>query len=218
MKKIIMVGLLLGSLNFAHAISAPSGMIGTSVLDGANAYLWNPGVTAANINSARLTFTGIIMTSSPTGQNKIWVDFGSFVGISSVAVGGGTTIGTPPTSGTFNFDPDADTAGDAYAAIPDGSGSGKQTYLGTQLFPTQGGVGQTWFYDFTAAQLTALNSYISAGAWGFEIDPDCHFTVGGIDFVYTQGTPSVPDTAATFGLLGLATVGLLAFRRKVCLN
>lgn len=223
MKRVILVGLLFGSLNLAHAVSAPSGMLGTTgngPLDGTYAFLWNPGVTAANITAASITFTGIAETVGGSGNNFRY-DFGSFVGINTTQVAGGTvgtTFGTPPTAGNFTSVNDRDAMGDAFQNLIN---VGKTTALGNKTFSAYDishATPYTWTYVFNAAQLVALNAYISAGAWGFEIDPDCHFRVGGIDFNYTQGTPSVPDAVGTFGLLGAAIVGLLAFRRKLCLN
>lgn len=207
MKKILLVGLLLGSLNFAQAttISAPAGLIGTGTLDGTYAYLWSVPVTAQNIVSASITFTSIKETAGGNG-NSISVDFGSFVG-----------IGTVPTAGNYSTKTDNDALGDAFQANVN---SGKAVRLGTELFPSLN-VSHTWTYVFSTAQLLTLNTYIATGNWGFEIDPDCHFNVGGIQFDYTTQTitnkVSVPDYVTTFGLLGVSFLGLVMLRRKFCI-
>jgi VPDSG-CTERM motif len=209
MKKIFLVALLFGSLSFAHATSvgAPGGMIGTGALNGTYAYLWSvPVAGPQNVTAASITFTAITETHGGNG-NDISVDFGSFVG-----------IGTVPTSGNFTKITDNDASGDAFQ--PNVT-AGKAVHLGTRLFPSLN-VSQTWTYIFSGAQLMALNTYIAAGNWGFEIDPDCTFDVGGIKFDYTSQTTtnhvSVPDSMTTFGLLGISLLGLLAIRRKLCTN
>lgn len=208
MKKVFLAGLLLSSINFAQAtpVSAPAGMIGTGALSGTYAYLWSVPVTDQNVNSASITFTSVKETAGGNG-NSITVDFGSFVG-----------IGTVPTSGNYIKKTDNDAAGDAFQA---NINSGKAVRLGTELFPSLN-VSHTWTYVFSAAQLLSLNTYIAAGNWGFEIDPDCTFTVGNIQFNYTTQSItnhiSVPDYATTFGLLGVSFLGLIVIRRKLCIN
>jgi len=213
MKKIFLAGILFGALNFAQAstISAPSGMIGTGALIGTYAYLWSVPLNQ-DVTSASITFSSVTETLSGNG-NDISVDVGSFIGMA-------VDQSKAPTSGNYSTVTDNDAPGDAFAANTTGVDP-TAINLGTQLFPKLN-VAETWTYTFTAAQLVALNSYINAGNWGFEIDPDCHFTVGGITFNYTPATvvtkTSVPDHATTAGLLGLTFVGLMAFRRKLCFN
>jgi hypothetical protein len=224
MKKLFLAGVLLSAVNFAQAtsISAPGGMVGTSILDGTYSYLWSVPLSynsSVTINSASITFSGIVLTATGSG-NDISCDFGSFVGISGVTLAGATTtIGTAPTAGNYTTVKDNDTLGDSFAALTTG-GSPKSVHLGTQAY-TLNASPLTTTYTFTAAQLASLNTYISQGNWGFEIDPDCHFTVGGISFSYTTTSTNittVPDGAMTAGLLGLSFIGLVAFRRKLCIN
>ena len=67
-------------------------------------------------------------------------------------------------------------------------------------------------YEFDAVELGMLEGYYASGiAFGFGIDPDCHFTNSGVTFtVHTAGAP-VPEPATMIlfgsGLLGLAGVG-----------
>jgi hypothetical protein len=212
MKKLFLAGVLFGALNLAQAttINAPSGMVGSNVLVGTYAYLWSVPLNQA-VTGASITFSSVTETASGNG-NDISVDVGSFIGM---------TVGqsSAPASGNYSILTDNDAKGDAFAANTTGL---KPTAinLGTEPFPTLN-VAETWAYTFSAAQLLALNTYISAGNWGFEIDPDCHFNVGGITFTYTTGVTnktSVPDHSTTAVLLGLTLLGLLAVRRKFCLN
>ena len=72
----------------------------------------------------------------------------------------------------------------------------------------------TYTYNFTAAQLAALQQYISNGkniAFGF--DPDCHFWNNGVTFTIVTGV-KVPDTGTTAGLFGFAFVMLAWAQRK----
>lgn len=212
MKKLFLAGVILSALNFAQAIdiSAPSGMVGTGALVGTYAYLWSVPLSS-DVSSASITFSSVTETLRGNG-NDISVDVGGFLGMS---VGQSSA----PTSGNYSTIYDGDALGDAFSANTTGI-KATAFNLGTQLFPSLG-VAESWTYTFTAAQLVVLNSYIGAGNWGFEIDPDCHFTVGGITFTYTAGVTnkvSVPDNSTTAALLGLSVLGLLAVRRKFCLN
>ncbi len=69
-------------------------------------------------------------------------------------------------------------------------------------------------YEFNAAQLQALFTYISNGgnfALGF--DPDCHFFNDGISFEITTAPTATPEPA-TLALLGTGLAGLYARRRR----
>ena len=76
----------------------------------------------------------------------------------------------------------------------------------------------TFTYNFTAAQLAALQQYITNGkniAFGF--DPDCHFWNNGVTFNIVTGYP-VPEAGATLSLLGFSVGMLLYARRKTRAN
>jgi len=214
MKKLILAGILFGALDFAQAdsftINAPSGMIGTGALNGTYAYLWSVPFNQ-QVTSASITFNNVTETLAGSGNN-ISVDVGSFIGM---AVGQSSA----PTSGHYSTITDNDALGDAFHANTTGLHP-TAINLGSETFAHLN-VAQTWTFTFSALQILALNSDIAAGNWGFEIDPDCHFTVGGITFSATTSQVNrvaVPDQTTTAGLLGLTFFALLAFRRRLCLN
>jgi hypothetical protein len=213
MKKIYFVGTMFAVLNYAQAttIDAPSDLIGKNGLNGKSAYLWSVPAPAQSetISSATITFTGVLFKG---GKGKdISVDLGNFLASASGSL---TTI------------QDKNALGDAFNAniVAD-----KAVNIGTKIFTskTSKKAPQTWSYTFTADQLDALNSYIASGNWGFEIDPDGKFSIGGISFSYTSEiappkpvgvVATVPDSNKTAGLLGATLLVLVVVRRKFCFN
>src|ERR1035437_8247705 len=201
MKKTLLIAALVGICGLAQAttITAPSSLVGSSVLNGNNAYSWGISIavpTGQSVSSAQINFTGVTLTrSNSSGTGYLYTDL-----LNSKATG----VATPT---------DYDACGDYWATKFSGANI---TALGTQFFAAVGTT-LTWSYVLTAAELTALNSYLTAGTFNIGIDPDCHYTVGGLSFDYTL-TPStphtVPDNAATALLLVLGLASLEIFRRQ----
>jgi hypothetical protein len=198
MKKILLIATLVGACGFVRAttINAPSTLISNG-LNGNDAYSWGISIAVPNgqvITSAQIDFTSIDLTSSgnPANTGVLYTDL-----LNSKATGLTTAV-------------DNDAAGDYWTTQYSGANI---TTIGTKAFAALGTT-LTWSYVLTAGELTALNSYLAAGTFNIGIDPDCHFSVGGLDFSYTLGTPktnSVPDDYSTaflmiFGLAALAIV------------
>jgi hypothetical protein len=210
MKTLILTTVFAGITSFAMAttINAPSGMIGSGALNGSYAYTWTVAsgdlVPGEEVDYAKITFTNIKWTSG--GSGKIIVDFGR-------VFSGMTAAPNPlPTPGNYGRYWDNDAAGDAFSQ---NIVNGNAVNLGTK--PLSYGVLTSWDYTFTAGQLSSLNSFADLGNWGFLIDPDCRFDVGGIKFDYTTkgGGGSVPDGGITVILLGAAMLGLGWAKRRV---
>ncbi len=200
MKKILLAGLLVGSLSYAQATSIT---LSSAALHGENAYEYlvsiAPGQT---ISSASLVFN---LTLTAPGYNTFTYDL-----INAAAGTANTLISLPA---------DADHAGDYFKTL---YSSPTLTALGIKQFSY---VGQNWTttYDFGLnGTLAALSAAALDGKFDFGFDPDCTYT-GTITFNYTTATAttnnvSVPDAATTFGLLGLSLLCLATFRHKLCIN
>jgi hypothetical protein len=189
----------------AASINAPSGMLGNGALNGTYAYTWTVAsgalVSGQTVDSASITFTSIMLTSTSSGY--LYFDLGRvFTGM----VAGPSTLPTPGNYGTYT---DNDASGDAFK----GNAPGNADQLGSQ--PLAKNVATSWTYTFTSADLTALNRYAGLGSWGFLIDPDCSFNVGGITFNYTTTTNCTPDGGTTAMLLGAAMMGLGWAKRRI---
>ena len=174
-------------------IDVPSGMKGTSALEGNYAYIWTvasgPLAAGQTVNSASITFSNIKLTATGHG-NDISFDLGRvFTGMSK------PSAGSLPTAGHYGTYTDNDALGDAFGGnIPANARNlGTQSLTLNQL--------TSWTYNFSSADLTALNSYANQGSWGFLIDPDCTFNVGDICFSYT--TVPEPSTFIAGALLAI---------------
>jgi hypothetical protein len=203
MKKTLLIATLVGICGLVRAttINAPSTLIGTSVLNGNNAYSWGISIavpTGQVVTSAQIDFTNIKLTASNgTGTDYLYTDL----------------LNTHTAGVTTKVDNDA--PGDYWATQLSGANI---TSLGSKLFTTVGTT-LTWSYVLSASQLTALNSYLAAGSFNIGIDPDCSFSVGGLSFTYTLSPKpnSVPDQAETALLAIVGLAGLEIFRRKFAL-
>jgi hypothetical protein len=226
-KKILLIGLGIGMLNLAKAntftISDPivviSSISGIGAMNGNNAYEWGIPISLLSgqtINSATLAFNGIVLTAGGTGGNNIKA---SLLNLNNTGTITWTDNDAP--SDYFNstkFKGSSSTSGDYKNTFGSKPTSGYYTSLGTSQTFSLNSVAADWSVTFSAAQLNILNADVLDGKFDIGIDPDCHFNVGSIKFTYTISTPlppSVPDTAAAAGLLGMSFLGLLAFRRKL---
>lgn len=197
-------------------------------LDHHMAYTWQlNGLTLAggNITSASLTFTNI--SNWDNNPNTLFIHLldaalatpahalinGAYPVILGTAAGSEVTAFTDaPTSQAPVTDINDDFAGARYLANPLVNGAATSntfltSYSGLNTTPIP-----TLTYNFTAAQLAVLQSYIMNGnniALG--LDPDCHYFNDRVTFTY-----STPEAGGTAALLGLALLPLAAVRRKFC--
>jgi hypothetical protein len=196
----------------AASINAPSGMTGSGALNGTYAYTWtvasasSPLASGQTVDSASITFSNIKLTSTSSGS--LYFDLGRV--FSGMDAKPSTGLPTPGNYGTYQ---DNDASGDAFSGNVT---AGNADRLGSsQPVSLTKNVAQSWTYTFTSADLTALNTYAGLGSWGFLIDPDCSFDVGGITFNYTTKTNCTPDGGTTAMLLGAAMMGLGWAKRRI---
>jgi len=187
----------------ATTINAPSQLVGVNALDGNNAYSWGISIPLANgqvVTSAEIDFTGVTLTASGNSANT-----GELF----------TDLINSPNPG-YQYYVDGDKPGDFFKTI---IASKDLTSIGDQVFAKVGTTFATLSYLLTGNELAALNSYLTAnGAFNIGIDPDCHFTVGGLSFSYTLSPSpktSVPDDAVTALLVVIGLAGLEVFRRQL---
>jgi VPDSG-CTERM motif len=172
-------------------------------LDHHSAYTWridNINLAGATITGASLTFTNI--ANWDTNPNILFIhlfDTAKYSGVHSFIDASGVPV--PNNQMIDNF------ASPMLSSNPLIAAGTANTFLTSKSFtmtPT------TFTYNFTAAQLVALQSYIAHGGnIAFGLDPDCHFFNDGVKF-----TMSVPDGGTTAVLLGLTLVGICFARRQ----
>lgn len=199
MKSLIAIASLVGIASGAFAttlsVTAPSSL---NTLAGDSAYSWGVPVTVSpgqSITYAEIDFNNVTLTAADpsTGTGYLYTD-----------------LLKSSTTGVVNKI-DNDAAGDYWATT-----TTPLTSIGAQFFKSAGTT-LTWSYILTGAQLTALNSYLTAGIVDIGLDPDCHYSVGSITFSYSTGTNTphtVPDVAATAFLFLLGFGGLELVRRQ----
>jgi VPDSG-CTERM motif len=207
MKKLFLAGALFGVLNFAQATSIT--FANNTTEHGQDAYLYLINLTGGalgsgvSIDSASLTFNNVTITAG--GYNTFSYDI------------------INRNDATADITTEGDVAGD-YFTSGSYSHAANAVHLGTHTFTA---VPQTWttgnVFTFTGANLTFLNIAAADGMFDFGFDPDCTYSIGSVTFTYTTASTStnittVPDSAMTAALLGLSFLGLLAFRRKLCIN
>lgn len=205
MKKILFIATLVGINGLVHAttINAPSSLVGVNVLNGANAYSWGitiPLASGQSVVSAQVDFTSVTLAGSGNSQGTgvLYTDL-----LNSKTTGVTTVLG------------EGDTSYDYWTKVFSGANI---TSLGTQFFASVGTT-LTWSYVLNASQLSALNSYLTAnnGVFNIGLDPNCHWSVGNIDFQYglsSTNNHNVPDMAATAFLLLLGLAALEVCRRQ----
>jgi len=172
-------------------------------LDHHSAYTWridNINLGGATITGASLTFTNIAnWDANPNILFMHLFDTAKYSGVRSFLDATGAPV--PANQMADNF------ASPLLASNPLIAPGTANTFLTSRSFtmtPT------TYTYNFTAAQLVALRSYIANGAnIAFGFDPDCHFFNDGVKFTMT-----VPDGGTTAVLLGLTMVGVCFARRQ----
>ena len=205
MKKACFVAICLSLGNLAQAITinAPSSLTGYEVLNGAYAYSWGVPISLASgetIDSATIAFSSVTLNvANSSGTGYLYTDLLNL-----------------NTTGVASYS-DGDAAGDYFTTVVPAS---KLTSLGTQFFPSINTT-NSWNYVLNASQLAALNAYATNGLVDIGLDPDCHFSVGGISFTYTTLTShnqQVPDGASTVLLLGATLMGLCLAHRKFAVN
>jgi hypothetical protein len=203
MKKIILIGIAIGTLNLAQATSITILSAG-SVISGPYSYLYNESVSpltaGSTISGATLSFSDIELTASGPANipNTLFYDLinGDFAT---------KTISSGETKTDFfqNNSP--------YKGISDALGS--QTL---SLYNTV-----TWTYTFTGQALTDLQNDIANGVFDIGLDPNCTYDIkGSVCLNYTVTPPptgknvSAPDATTTAGLLGISFLSLIGLRRK----
>ena len=189
-------------------------------MNGNNAYEWGisiPLSAGQTIYSATLSFNGIVLTSTGTGGNNIKASLLNLNNTGTI-----TWTDNDASSDYFNTTKFKGASGDYKNAYGQKPTSGYYTSLGTSQAFGLNKSPADWSVTFNTAQLAILNSDVLDGIFDIGIDPDCHFNVGSIKFTYTTIStphpPSVPDTAASAGLLGMSFLGLLVFRRKLAFH
>jgi hypothetical protein len=198
------------TLTFQAPATAPnegSGGARQFDLDHHKAYAWridNVNLNGQKITGATLTFTSIRNWDS--NPNMLFIhllDTARQAGVSSFNDATGTPV--PSSQIQDNF------AGALFNSNPLVTASTGNTLLTSRSFST---TPTTYVYNFTAAQLQALGSYLANGnniAFGF--DPDCHFWNNGITFKITTAPTGTPEPT-TLALLGTGIAGFLIRRKR----
>ena len=188
------------TINPINTINAPSSLIGNGALDGSSACSWGvtiPLASGQTVISAEVDFTSITLNSVLSGRTTgtLYTDL----------LNCKTTGVTPAT--------DNDVLGDYWTTQYSGANI---VSLGSQTLNV--GATASWNCVLTSGQLASLNSYLTAnnGVFNIGIDPDCHWSVGNIDFQYTLSCTNhnVPDAATTAFLMLLGLAALEVCRRQ----
>src|SRR6185312_3298039 len=176
-------------------------------LDHHRAYTWQLGSltipTGQTITSASITFKNI--ANWDTNTNTLFVhlfdsasSFGTASGTRSATSNGMTSFqdNDPNQAPVTNILDDFLAANIGTNQLGVSIGAGQNTFLFSQSFNMvgqNGYVAQDFTFNFNAAQLAALSTYIlNGGSLAFGIDPDCHYWNNGISFTYNTALTATP--------------------------
>lgn len=209
MKRIILAGIMVGIANWAQATAItilPTG----SVISGPYSYIYNEAVTplasGTTIASASLVFNNIELTVNGPANipNTLFYDLIN-VSYASKTISSGEST-TDYFQNTAPYD-----------------GKGVSDSLGSETLKLNKTV--SWTYTFSGQALADLLTDLQKGSFDIGLDPNCVYDIKGsiaLDFTTTTNTGktvvSAPDATMTASMLAFSFLGLLAFRRKLCLN
>ena len=188
----------------------PPGNPDLSDLDHHQVYTWrvnNVNLNGQQITGARITISNI--RNWDTNANRLFIHL-----LDSARNAGVASFVDDPTNSVPVTDIRDDFVDTRYHNRSDwlvAPGTG-DTFLTSQSFGT---TATNFVYNFNAAQIQALMTYITnGGSFALGFDPDCHFFNDGIRFdIFTAAPASVPEPA-TMALLGTGLAGLYARKRR----
>jgi hypothetical protein len=200
MRKIFLIATLVGVNSLLHAttINAPSSLIGSDSITGEAAYAWGINIGA-----------GVTVTSATISWSDVTFEVAGPVGTPGHIYTDLLDLGTTTLTKYSTTDSDSDYFAGT-SITHDNVGLMTFASIGTEISTN---------ITLNAAELSVLNSYLSAsnGDFNIGISPDCYYTVGGLSFTYTttpSGKNTVPDVATTAFLMLMGLVGLEVFRRQ----
>jgi hypothetical protein len=205
MKKLILIGVAIGTFNWAQATSITILSTGSQI-SGPYSYIYNEAVSpltsGSTISSASLSFSDIELTASGPANipNTLFYDLINAGFATKTISSGETTTDFFQNNSPYN-------------------GKGISDALGSQTLKLNDIT--SWTYTFSGQALTDLQNDIATGFFDIGLDPNCVYDIkGSIALDYTVTPPngnivSAPDATTTAGLLGVSFFGLIAFRRKL---